>query len=63
MPAKNKEADEAAVTAAIAAMPEPYCVLGERLHAIITANAPNLAPKDSESRLRWISLPHSAHCV
>jgi uncharacterized protein YdhG (YjbR/CyaY superfamily) len=33
------------VLAAIAAMPEPYRTIGERLHAIIKASAPTLSPK------------------
>jgi uncharacterized protein YdhG (YjbR/CyaY superfamily) len=41
-----EEADgEAAVLAKIAAMPAPYRATGERLHAIIKANAPALSPK------------------
>ena len=36
---------ESAVLAKIAAMPGPYRAMGERLHAIITASAPALAPK------------------
>jgi uncharacterized protein YdhG (YjbR/CyaY superfamily) len=36
---------EAAVLAKIAAMPAPYRAMGERLHAIIKANAPALSPK------------------
>ena len=40
------EADgESAVLAKIAAMPGPYRAMGERLHAIIKANAPALSPK------------------
>ncbi|MBI0581406.1 MAG: DUF1801 domain-containing protein [Methanomassiliicoccales archaeon] len=37
--------EESAVLAKIAAMPEPYNVMGERLHAIIKASAPTLSPK------------------
>jgi hypothetical protein len=33
------------VLAALAALPEPDRALGKWLHAIIKANAPNLAPK------------------
>ena len=36
---------ESAVLANIAAMPEPYRAMGERLHAIIRTNAPSLTPK------------------
>lgn len=36
---------KSAVLAKIAEMPEPYRAMGERLHAIITANAPDLSPK------------------
>jgi hypothetical protein len=36
---------EGAALAAIAAMPEPYRAMGERLHAIITASAPVLSPR------------------
>jgi uncharacterized protein YdhG (YjbR/CyaY superfamily) len=46
------EADgESAVLAKIAAMPEPDRALGERLHAIIKASAPGLAPK------LWYGMP------
>jgi hypothetical protein len=41
-----KKADgESAVLEVIAAMPEPYRAMGERLHAIIKTNAPGLSPK------------------
>ena len=47
-----KKADgEAAVLAAIAAMPTPYRSMGQRLHAIITASAPDLSPKT------WYGMP------
>jgi hypothetical protein len=36
---------ESAVLANIAAMPDPYRTMGERLHAIIRASAPVLTPK------------------
>lgn len=36
---------ESAVVEKIAAMPEPYRSMGERLHAIIKASAPALSPK------------------
>jgi uncharacterized protein YdhG (YjbR/CyaY superfamily) len=46
------EADgESAVLAKIAAMPEPDRALGERLHAIIKASAPALAPR------LWYGMP------
>jgi uncharacterized protein YdhG (YjbR/CyaY superfamily) len=48
---KNKADGENAVLAALAAMPEPDRVLGERLHAIVKANAPDLAPKT------WYGMP------
>ncbi|MHB0876638.1 MAG: DUF1801 domain-containing protein [Anaerolineae bacterium] len=42
----TKRADnEAAVLAKIAAMPEPYRAMGERLHALILRSAPALQPK------------------
>ena len=43
--AAKKGDEESAVLAAIAAMPEPYRAMGERLHAIIKASAPALSPK------------------
>ncbi len=49
--AAMKADDERAVLAAIAAMPEPDRVIGERLHAIIKANAPILSPK------LWYGMP------
>ena len=42
---------ERAVLAAITAMPEPYRTMGERLHAIIRANAPALSPRT------WYGMP------
>ena len=46
------EADgESAVLAKIAAMPGPDRAIGERLHAIIKANAPALSPKT------WYGMP------
>lgn len=55
MPADNKTTkqndDEAAVQAAIAALPEPDRGIGEKLHAIITANAPDLMPRT------WYGMP------
>jgi uncharacterized protein YdhG (YjbR/CyaY superfamily) len=38
-------ADEADVLAKIAGMPQPDRALAERVHAIVTATAPDLAPK------------------
>ncbi len=49
--AATKADEERAVLAAITAMPEPDCVIGERLHAIIKANAPILSPK------LWYGMP------
>jgi uncharacterized protein YdhG (YjbR/CyaY superfamily) len=47
-----KEAEgESAVLEVIAAWPEPYRAMGERLHAIIKANAPALSPK------LWYGMP------
>jgi hypothetical protein len=55
MPTSNgkpaKRDDEAAVLEAIAAMPEPDRAMGERLHAIIMANAPALMPRT------WYGMP------
>ena len=47
----NRAEGESDVLAAIAAMPEPDRVLAERLHAIIKASAPILAPKT------WYGMP------
>lgn len=47
----TKKADEAAVLAAIAAMPEPYRAMGDQLHAIIKASAPALSPR------LWYGMP------
>ena len=49
--AARRESDESAVLAKIAAMAPPDRALGERLHAIITASAPGLAPK------LWYGMP------
>jgi uncharacterized protein YdhG (YjbR/CyaY superfamily) len=47
-----KQADgESAVLANIAAMPEPDRSMAERLHALITASAPDLSPKT------WYGMP------
>ena len=51
----GKENGESAVLAAIAAMTPPDRVLAERLHAIITASAPSLAPKT------WYGMPAYAN--
>ena len=48
---KDKAAGESAVLAKIAEMPQPDRGLGERLHAIITASAPDLSPKT------WYGMP------
>jgi hypothetical protein len=50
-PRADKADGESAVLATIAAMPEPDRALGERLHAIIQASAPALAPK------LWYGMP------
>jgi hypothetical protein len=44
-PRADKADGENAVLAAIAAMPEPYRAMGERLHAIIKTSAPALSPR------------------
>ena len=48
---KDKADGESAVLAKIAAMPEPDRAMGERLHAIIEASAPALAPR------LWYGMP------
>jgi len=50
-PSANKADGESAVLAKIAAMPAPDRALGERLHAIIKANAPALLPR------LWYGMP------
>ena len=50
-PRADKADEERAVLAAIAAMPEPYRAMGERLHAIIKAIAPALSPRT------WYGMP------
>jgi len=50
-----KEDGEAAVLAAIAALPDGDRALAERLHAIITASAPTLSPKT------WYGMPAYAN--
>ncbi len=50
-PRANKADEESAVLAKIAEMAEPDRALGERLHALITASAPALAPR------LWYGMP------
>jgi hypothetical protein len=50
-PRADKTDGESAVLATIAEMPKPDRVLGERLHAIITASAPALSPR------LWYGMP------
>jgi uncharacterized protein YdhG (YjbR/CyaY superfamily) len=52
---KNKAEGENAVLAAIAAMKEPDRAMAARLHALIKASAPNLAPKT------WYGMPAYAN--
>ena len=47
----GKADEESAVLAKIAEMPEPDRALGERLHAIVKASAPDLSPKT------WYGMP------
>ena len=47
----SRAEDENAVLAKIAELPEPDRALAERLHAVITASAPDLAPK------LWYGMP------
>jgi hypothetical protein len=47
----NKADGESALLAAIAKMPEPDRTMGKRLHAVIKASAPDLAPKT------WYGMP------
>ena len=51
----NKTHAESDVLAKIAAMPDPDRAIGERLHAIITVNAPALSPK------LWYGMPAYAN--
>lgn len=51
----DKADGENAVLAKIAEMPEPDRAIGERLHAIIKANAPALSPKT------WYGMPAYAN--
>ena len=48
---KNKADGEREVLAKIAEMPEPDRAMAERLHAIVTASAPDLSPKT------WYGMP------
>jgi uncharacterized protein YdhG (YjbR/CyaY superfamily) len=48
---KDRAAGESAVLAKIAEMPEPDRAMAERLHAIVKASAPALAPKT------WYGMP------
>ena len=50
-PNAGKAGEEGAVLAKIAAMPTPDRAMGERLHAIIKASAPELSPK------LWYGMP------
>jgi hypothetical protein len=50
-PAADKADGESAVLAKIAEMPKPDRTLGERLHAIVKASAPALAPR------LWYGMP------
>jgi uncharacterized protein YdhG (YjbR/CyaY superfamily) len=49
--AKSREAGQEALDAAIAAMEEPDRVMAERVHAIVMAAAPDLAPRT------WYGMP------
>ena len=51
----KKEDGDTAVRAAIAAIPQPYRALGERLHVIVKANAPGLSPRT------WYGMPAYAN--
>lgn len=56
----DKAAGETAVLAKIAAMPEPYRTMGERLHAVIRASVPALSP------IVWYGMPgyaRNGRCV
>jgi uncharacterized protein YdhG (YjbR/CyaY superfamily) len=48
---KDREAGERDALAKIAALPEPDRAMAERIHAIVTASAPELAPKT------WYGMP------
>jgi uncharacterized protein YdhG (YjbR/CyaY superfamily) len=49
--AANREEGEKALLAAIAKMPKPDRAMGKRLHELVGANAPDLAPKT------WYGMP------
>ena len=51
VPRADKADGESIVLANIATMSEPYSSMGERLHAIIKANAPALSPR------LWYGMP------
>ena len=53
--ARGRAEGEEALLAKIAEMPEPDRVMAERLHAIITASAPDLSPKT------WYGMPAYAN--
>jgi uncharacterized protein YdhG (YjbR/CyaY superfamily) len=48
---KDRAVGEKALLDAVAAMPEPDRKLGEKIHAIVTKNAPDLMPKT------WYGMP------
>ncbi len=48
---KDRAVGESALREKLAEMPEPDRSMGERLHAIVTASAPSLAPKT------WYGMP------
>lgn len=50
-PGSPKADGEGIVLAKIAAMPEPYRTMGERLHAIIKASEPTISPR------LWYGMP------
>jgi uncharacterized protein YdhG (YjbR/CyaY superfamily) len=52
---KDRAAGEKAVLAKIAEMPKPDRAMAERLHAIVTASAPDLSPKT------WYGMPAYAN--
>ena len=52
--AEKKAAGEAAVLAKIAAMPEPFRALGERVHGLMLGSAPGLQPT------LWCGMPAEA---
>jgi uncharacterized protein YdhG (YjbR/CyaY superfamily) len=53
--AANKEEAERAALDAIAEMPEPDRAMGERIHAIVKASAPDLSPRT------WYGMPAYAN--